>query len=119
MRRPTVLWLLLVLIMQSCGSSTSIPSNVLKPARMQVVLWDVLRADAFTNDFIKKDSSKNAVTENVKLQQKIFSANGVTREQFYRSFEYYKTNAPLFKALLDSMISTANRNRSTTHILGK
>ena len=33
---------------------------------MQAVLWDVIKANAFTTEFIKKDSAKDDVEENLK-----------------------------------------------------
>ena len=50
--------LLITVIFISCGNKNNLPPGILKPDKMQAVLWDVIRADAFTTDFIKKDSSK-------------------------------------------------------------
>ena len=78
---------------------------------MQAVLWDVIKADAFTSEFIKKDTLKNAVEENLKLQQQIFAIHKVTKTDFYNSYDYYKSNTPLFKNMLDSMIAQGERNK--------
>lgn len=111
MRGLTIL-LLTGLLFSSCGNKNKAPNGVLAPDKMEAVLWDVIRADAFTTDFIKKDSSKNAVEENAKLQKKVFVLHGVTRESFYKSFDYYKANSEQFKSMLDSMIVRANRDRN-------
>ena len=68
--RTGMLILLAGIILASCSSKKALPDGVLKPAKMQAVLWDIIRVDAFTTNFIKKDSSKNAVTENAKLQKR-------------------------------------------------
>ena len=75
-----------IVILNSCGNKDEIPAGILKPEKMQVVLWDVIKAEAFTADFIKKDSSKNAVAENLKLQQQIFAIHKISKADFYSSF---------------------------------
>jgi hypothetical protein len=113
-RTCTVFFCLITLI--SCGNKSKIPSGVLKPDKMQVVLWDVIRANAFTTDFIKKDSTKNPVEENLKLQQKIFTIHHVTKLDFYKSYDYYKLNPGMLKEMLDSMTSQAKRPKNDIKI---
>jgi hypothetical protein len=96
----------------SCGGKDKIPEGILKPDKMQALLWDIIKADAFTNDFIKKDSAKNAVEENLKLQQQIFAIHHVSKDDFYKSYEYYKTNTPVLKVMLDSMVVQGERNKN-------
>ncbi|GAB2835291.1 DUF4296 domain-containing protein [Ferruginibacter profundus] len=103
--------LLSVLFLSSCGNKNEIPKGILKPAKMQTVLWDVLRADAFTFNFITRDSSKKPEAENVKLQQQIFTVHKVSRDEFYKSYEFYKTHPELMQTILDSMINKATRDK--------
>ena len=98
-------------LMSSCVNKDKAPAGVLKPEKMQAVLWDVIKAEVFTTDFIKKDSSKNATAENLKLQQQIFAIHKITKADFYTSYDYYKTNTVEFKKIIDSMVSVAERNR--------
>ena len=99
------------IILISCGSKNKIPSGILSPEKMQVVLWDVLRVDAFSHDFQIKDTTKNVVEENAKMQQQVFALHKVTKEEFYSSYDYYKAHTELMKGMLDSMINKANRDR--------
>ena len=78
---------------------------------MRAVLWDVIKADVFTAEFIKKDSSKNAGVENLKLQQQIFAIHKISKTDFYRSYDYYKTHTEIFKQVMDSMVTRAERDR--------
>lgn len=100
-----------LILMGSCGNNDQAPAGLLKPEKMQAVLWDVIKADAFTTEFIKKDSSKNAVAENLKLQQEIFAIHKITKADFYTSYDYYKTNTVEFKKIIDSMVSQADRKK--------
>ena len=95
----------------SCGSKQEVPPGILKPAIMQKVMWDVLRADAFTFDFIKRDSAKKPEAEDVKLQQQIFAIHKVSKEDFYRSYNFYKAHPDLMQPMLDSMINKATRDK--------
>lgn len=99
-------------VLNSCGKKDEIPQGILKPEKMQLVLWDVMKAEAFTADFIKKDSTKNAVAENLKLQQQIFAIHKISKADFYSSYNYYKTNTALFKTMLDSLIKKMDRNKN-------
>mgnify|MGYP003477589612 FL=1 len=100
-----------LVMLPACKNKDTIPEGILKPEKMQVVLWDVIRADAFTADFIKKDSAKNAAAENLKLQQQIFAIHKITKADFYNSYDYYKSNTPLIKNILDSLIKKAERSK--------
>lgn len=97
----------------SCGSKDEIPSTILKQEKMQAVLWDVIKAQAFTDQFVKKDTSKNVDKENLKMQQEIFAIHHITKEEFYKSYAYYETNTGLFKQMLDSIIVQDERNKKT------
>ena len=94
-----------MLFIISCQNKNDIPTGILKPDKMQAILWDVIKADAFTTEFIKKDSAKNTENENLKLQQQIFAIHHVSKENFYKSYNYYKTQTPVLKTILDSMMN--------------
>ena len=112
MMRTRILALLAcVFILNSCVNKDKLPAGILKPEKMQAVLWDVIKAEAFTNEFIKKDSAKNAVAENVKLQQQIFAIHKISKTDFYNSYDYYKLNTVVFKKIVDSMIAQAERKK--------
>ena len=74
-------------------------------------MWDIIRADVFTEQFIKRDTLKKPALENMQLQKKIFAIHHVTREDYYKSYEYYVSHADLMKVILDSMTSKADRDR--------
>jgi hypothetical protein len=86
--------------------------EILSTAKMQLVLWDMLQADAFTENFIKRDSSKNVLVENAALQKKIFELYKISREDFYTSYNYYTTHPDVMKTILDSISVKAERDRN-------
>ncbi|MEP6712786.1 MAG: DUF4296 domain-containing protein, partial [Ferruginibacter sp.] len=79
--------------------------------KMQEVLWDYMKADAFTTDFISKDSSKKLPVENVKLQKEIFKIHHISKEDFYNSYNYYLKHDDEMKQMLDSMIARKTKDR--------
>lgn len=114
-RRPIILVLSLILI--SCGNKNNIPTGVLKPDEMRGVLWDVMLADAFTQQQIKTYTSAVAQEENAKLQKQVFGTHNITKEVFYKSLDYYKAHPNLMKTLLDSVIVKANRDKVSNIII--
>jgi hypothetical protein len=100
-----------LLIFTSCGNKDKAPSGILKPDKMQAVLWDIIKAEALTGEILKKDSTKNATEEDLMLQKKVFAIHQVTRENFYKSLDYYKTHPGQLKEMMDSMIIQAEKNR--------
>ncbi len=96
----------------SCANKGGTPSGILDKEKMQSVMWDIIRAEAFTDQFIKKDSSKNVLLENIQLQAKIFSIHKVSREQYDKSYAYYFSHTDLIRVVLDSMTAKAERERN-------
>ena len=60
-----------VIIMQfSCIYKGNLPNGILKPAKMQAILWDIILAEAYTGHFITSTGyTKNPSEENVKFQK--------------------------------------------------
>lgn len=109
-----IIFLAGLILINSCSNKDKLPEGILKPAKMESVLWDIIKADVFTTGFIKKDSSKTASNENLKLQQQIFAIHKISKADFYKSYDYYKSNTEVFKKVMDSMVAHADRNRSDT-----
>jgi len=112
MKRGLICTVFFTITLFGCKNKNSGPANgILNRQQMQAVLWDVMQADVFANRFIKKDSSKNPVLEDAKLQQQIFDLHHVTKDEFYNSYAYYKEHSSLMEEMLDSLIATKERER--------
>jgi len=85
----------------SCKEST--PSGIIKPKKMQEVLWDVLRADALSQQLVKSDSAKSLADESVKLTKKVFLIHNISEEQFEKSYTYYTNHPDIMRTMLDSI----------------
>jgi len=91
----------------SCKEST--PSGIIKPKKMQEVLWDVLRADALSQQLVKSDSAKSLPDESVKLTKKVFLIHNISEEQFEKSYTYYTNHPDIMRTMLDSINAQQTR----------
>jgi hypothetical protein len=90
--------------MVSCGSDKSIPSGVLPLAKMQEVVWDLMRADQFVVSFaLPHDSSLNKEAEKIKWYNRVLAIHRVSEQQFKESFRYYQTRPDLVAIMMDSI----------------
>lgn len=112
--RQFIIIALLTLIIGCTGKGRNF-SGIISKEKMEIVMWDLIQADVFTEQFIKKDTTKNAVLENMQLQNKIFSIHNITKADYYKSYEYYITQSGQMKQMLDSMTAKAERNRTKMH----
>ena len=112
--RTFLLILILLFITAACNNKNKIPNTVLSQKKMQGILWDLMRADQFLNDYVlNKDTSLDKTSESLKYYQQIFAIHKTTKEEFQHSFSFYKSRPILLKAIMDS-ISTPPRETATT-----
>lgn len=104
--------ILIVFSFLSCTDKDDIPNGIMKQSKMQPVLWDYLKADAYISYYFKKDSSKNIFIESAALQEKIFVKHHITRNEFYKSYDYYVKHTGLMKSLIDSVLVIQNREKN-------
>ncbi len=99
----------IIFIFISCSRKESFPSSIIKPEKMELIMWDFIKADVFSEEFTKRERPGNDTLANIKMQKVIFDHYKITKEQFYKSYRYYYSHPDLMNALLDSI--TANQNR--------
>ncbi len=106
--------IMFVFFIAACNHKEEIPSDIIKPQKMQLILWDYLKADAYASEIIRKDSSKNDTLENIKLQKVIFENYKITKEDFYKSYKYYCSYPKMMTTILDSMVSKQDKGKFST-----
>src|SRR6187397_3052401 len=94
---------ILIFLQWGCSNKGNTQPVILNKDKMAAVLWDIMRANSFTELYIKKDSLKNATLENMKLQQQIFTIHNVSKEAFYKSYNYYSLQPDQMRVILDSI----------------
>ena len=102
----------------ACTNRKSVPSGIIVPDSMRVILKDVIMADQYATQFILKDSLKkdsthrNVKIETLQLYEPIFKLHGISREDFRKSMNFYYSRPDLFKAMLDSLSAYETHHRA-------
>lgn len=94
----------------SCSGS-EVPDKVLSPDKIRPIVFDLLRADEFVNNFLVKDTLLKRDVEAIKLYDKVFKLHNVTASEFFSSYKYYQAHPDVNKKLIDSLDAFVNRKR--------
>lgn len=94
-----------------CSDKKNKEGDILPKDKMQAVLWDVIKAEVYTQSFIKNNSAKNILAENMRLQQQVFCIHKISKDDFTKSYAYYKLHPDKMNVILDSITVKAERER--------
>jgi hypothetical protein len=97
----------------ACSSSTELPSNILPQEKMKQVLFDMIRADEYINNYVVKDSTKNITKERSLIYEKVFTLHKTNHKEFYESYRYYQLHPDKQKELFDSLYNWASLRKDT------
>ncbi|MEP6951764.1 MAG: DUF4296 domain-containing protein [Ginsengibacter sp.] len=89
--------------MFSCSGKNKIPAEIIQQKEMQDILWDVIRAQAFSAEIAHKDSSVSEVAETKMLTQKVFEIHHITSSAFEQSYSWYTSHPEIMRIIFDSM----------------
>jgi len=92
-----------LLVLASCGSKNKVPAEIMQPAKMQKILWDVVRSQALAAEEARKDSTINEIAQTKVLVQKAFKIHDVTSDEYGKSYKWYTSHPDIMKVLLDSL----------------
>lgn len=105
------LYFIIILFALISGCKDPEPKGLLPRDKMEAVLWDYLKNDIYTFEYLK-DSLHDDTLINMNLQKKIFARHHVTKEQFNLSYDYYISKPKVLKLMLDSVVARQKRNDS-------
>ncbi len=90
--------------LMSCKSKKDQSPGVLSKAKMQAVMWDMVRSSEFLNGFVLfKDPSIDKTARSQKWHDKIFQMHSITKQEFEKSYAYYEQHPELMRDILDSL----------------
>ena len=96
-------------LLAACDNNNR-PKDLIPEPKMESVIWDMVQADEFIQNYVLKDSNKvNVNAERYKLYEKVLSVHNITKDQFKKSYEYYASHPGETKLLFDSLSARANR----------
>ncbi len=97
-----IISILVISFFSACINKNKIPGDVLPQQKMRVVMWDLMRADEFVNNYILKDSTLNSKSESAKLYEQVFQMHRTSQAEFKKSLSFYQSRPDLLKAVTDS-----------------
>jgi len=100
-----------VFIIVSCQSS--VPKNVLPPAKMQSVMWDMMQADAMAEYYSSRDSALTDLAKHVNNYQNVLAIHKISKEDFKRSLTYYQSHPSKLKPIFDSLQTFTEKTQAT------
>jgi len=103
------IFICVLLYFASCSGRNAVPDGVLPPAKMQTVLWDVMRADEVVNYYANTDTAYKRVDSNLVRYQQVFKLHDITAQTFHRSMQYYQQRPHVLQPILDSLKSYSER----------
>lgn len=90
--------------MMACNRDPKVPKGVLQPDKMEDVLWDMIQTGEFLSGFVLyRDTNINAVTESQRWYEKVYSFHQISKEDFKRSYNWYRDHPDMMKRILDSL----------------
>lgn len=108
----------LCLCFSACMDRNVVPSGIIQPDSMRVILKDVIMVDQYAlqylfKDSVKKDSShRNVKLEIRQLYETVFKLHTVTRDEFRKSLDFYDSRPDLIKTMFDSLAAYETRHRN-------
>ena len=100
--------LLICFLSHGCSDKEKKDRFVLSEKQMTEVMWDLMRADEYIQDFVIKDSTKNKKEESSKLYEEIFRLHHTTADQFKKSQAWYESDPARFRPIIDSLVRKQN-----------
>lgn len=108
MKRLYIICILLILI-TSCGKKNDTPKDIIPSSKMEVVLWDILRADMLAEENIKKDSTKKLNVESHRLNELVYQIHHISESDFKKSIAFYEERPELLRTIFDSLNAKQSR----------
>lgn len=101
---------LMFLFFYSCSTTDPVPDNILPKEKMQVVLYDIFKADELANQLKNNDTIKPDLQWHTELYDQIFKLHKVSKEEFTTSFRFYQTRPDLMKPMLEALSKKSDQS---------
>lgn len=104
MIRILLIFITVISFFIACKKKDNSSDGILPEAKMQAVLWDMIRADHFLNNYmIVKDTSLKKKEAGIKQYNQILQIHNISEETFKKSFAYYRSNPKMMWTMMDSL----------------
>jgi len=107
-------WVIILLVFAACTNNNKIPDGIIPKRKMENILWDMIRADRFANQFLVHDSV-NRKRKTFEMYENVFHIHHISREEFLKSYKFYLGRPDIAKVMFDSISVRAERRRSEVY----
>ena len=107
MRKVTIS-AMIIAVLAACGGQ-KLPAGVLDKERMDLVLTDVILAEAFAESYLSADTTKRLKQLYTQELDKVLAIHKVSPKDFQASIQYYKSQPEQFKVVIDTVNARAMR----------
>lgn len=88
----------------ACSDKDKVPAGVLPPAKMDSVMWDMLRAGEFINGYVVAvDTGAARGSRSLAVYEEVLKIHKINRQQFDESLAWYQAHPDQMKQLLDTL----------------
>ena len=97
----------------SCTNKSKVPVDVITKEKMELVLWDMIKADRFEVQYILRDSLlEQRETKRFETFELVFQLHDISSQEFIHSMKFYMSRPDITKVLLDTISARANRSKA-------
>jgi hypothetical protein len=100
----------------ACSSPNKIPDDIMDVNKMKPIVWDMMRATSLSQNMRKTDTNL-VKKETLSNYERVFKVHHVTKEEFFKSYNYYLQHPDKNKILMDTLAAYANRQRTELYKL--
>lgn len=103
------IYLISILFLSACINKKDVPKNIIQPEKMQKIMMEMFTADGVNNELSLRDTSFNLPDNNKSKFQQIFTNHKISKDQFYKSYNFYLGHPDLLKPITDSLAAISNK----------
>lgn len=101
--KKTLRMIACILLLASCKGKDKLPAGILPQDKMVEVTWDMMRTGEFLNSYVFTKPNVDRSAEAQLWYDKVYAMHHTTREQYDKSYAYYREHTDLMKAVMDSI----------------
>lgn len=95
----------------ACSRSREVPPGIIQREAMGRILYDIGLAEGAVETEYYRDSSRNRDSLLRAQLDRVMAVHGTNRDDFRRSYDFYKRNPHILKEVVDTLQSRAQRNQ--------
>ena len=94
-----------VVLMSGCGDKSVTPKDIIPPAKMKWVMYDMMRTGEFLSGFVLyQDTIKDKTGESMKWYNKVWQTHKISEAEFRKSYGWYQLHPEVMQSLMDSIM---------------